>query len=448
MSKPNSPENHSLQKPLHLRATLPKAAGLNKPVALITMAIVVLVIVFSILNAFRVASPKKTGVNTTEISTLEKVEPQNLATINEMMSSLPNSYQETNKIQHFQVSLPVANSQNIPDSVQQELKTLREQQITLEQRLSAMVSEKNDNHKNIEEENTAGNSQQMQQARSSSLSFPGLMPTSAAQTAGNMSNTSSGTISSPGSGNSDYNQQNAQDQKKQFLEASADIPDIYNQHQVATPISPFEVQAGTLIPAVLITGINSSLPGDAIAQVRQDIYDTVTGKYLLIPKGSKIMGAYDSQISYGQRRVLIAFTRVIRPDGSSILLSKSGGADLKGQAGMEGDVDNHWMRILGAATLSTILSVGTGAVADRSSNNNTYYPSAKQGAILGAASGVSQVGSAISNRALNIQPTLMIPPGFLFNIIVQKDMILTPYKLNEKRVAGLTQVAGKMHAAQ
>ncbi|MFA6409687.1 MAG: TrbI/VirB10 family protein [Gammaproteobacteria bacterium] len=437
MSKPNLLKNHSL----------PKAAGLNKPVVLIAVAVVVFVIAFSILNAFRVAAPKKTGVNTTEISNSEKVEPKNLAMINEMMNSLPNSYQETSKIQRFQVGPPVANSQNIPDSVQQELKTLREQQITLEQRLSAMVSDKTDSHKNNEEESTAGNSPQMQQAKSSSLSFPGLMPTSATQTAANTSG-ASGTMSSPSSGNSDYNQQNAQDQKKQFLEASADIPDIYDQHQVATPISPFEVQAGTLIPAVLITGINSSLPGDAIAQVRQDIYDTVAGKYLLIPKGSKIMGAYDSQISYGQRRVLIAFTRVIRPDGSSILLSKSGGADLKGQAGMEGDVDNHWMRILGAATLSTILSVGTGVVADRSSNNNTYYPSAKQGAILGAASGVSQVGQSISNRALNIQPTLMIPPGFLFNIIVQKDMILTPYKLKNSRLSDLSQVDEKKNVAR
>jgi type IV secretion system protein VirB10 len=130
-------------------------------------------------------------------------------------------------------------------------------------------------------------------------------------------------------------------------------------------------------------------------------------------------------------RALIVFNRIVRPDGTSILLSKFTGADVQGEAGMQGSVDNHWSRVLGAATLSTILSMGAGIASDGErykDSDGVWQRSSKQNALLGAAGGISQVGQTLTNRAIDIQPTLNIPAGYEFNVIVNKDMIMTPYK--------------------
>lgn len=398
---------------LKIRAPLPKIRQLNKPLLLTVVAVVVIVIAVAIGLALHTGTPTQNKQNNDE----QNVNIASVKADEDIIRNLPNSYQEISKIKAFQTQQ--VNQYMVPPEVQNELTTLKQEQGELQERLASAMKP---------QVNTGGNiSPQTQQAKTSSVFFPGFTGEAVNTPATNTNPTNPNVFRAQ----DDYAKQNSQDQKKQFLEASDDISDIYDQHTMAIPISPYEVQAGTLIPAVLITGINTSLPGDVVSQVRQDIYDTVTGNFLLIPKGSKLLGTYDSQVSYGQRRVLIAYNRVIRPDGSSILLSKAGGADMLGRAGMEGDVDNHWMRVLGAATLSTILSVGA-AMAAGTGTPNVYYPNAKQSALAGAASGISQVGQSISEKALNIQPTLTIPPNFLFNIIVQKDMILTPYQRKER----------------
>ena len=185
--------------------------------------------------------------------------------------------------------------------------------------------------------------------------------------------------------------------------------------------SPYVVQAGTVIPAALITGIRSDLPGQITAQVTEAVYDSPTGQYLLIPQGAKLIGQYDSSVAFGQSRILLVWTRIIMPDGTSIVLERQPGADTQGYAGLEDEVDNHWGKLFQAAVLSTLLSVG--AEAGTSQNENNLVQAIRSG----ASNSISQTGQQIVQRQLNIQPTLTIRPGFPVRVIVTRDLVLTPY---------------------
>jgi type IV secretion system protein TrbI len=151
---------------------------------------------------------------------------------------------------------------------------------------------------------------------------------------------------------------NMQDRKLAFLTAPVDLRAV-SPDRLTNPPSPYVVQAGAVIPAALITGVRSDLPGQVTAQVTENVYDSPTGRYLLIPQGSKLIGAYDSQISFGQDRVLLVWTRLIMPNGRSIVLERQSGADTQGFAGLEDQVDYHWLRLFAAAALSTVLGVGS-----------------------------------------------------------------------------------------
>jgi ParB-like chromosome segregation protein Spo0J len=181
------------------------------------------------------------------------------------------------------------------------------------------------------------------------------------------------------------------------------------------------VAAGGTVPAALITGIRSDLPGEITAQVTEAVYDTPTGKYLLIPQGARLIGKYDSSVAFGQNRVLLVWTRLIMPNGTSIVLEQQPGADTQGYAGLEDDVDNHWAMLIKAAMLSTLLSVG--AEAGTSSTENSLIQAIRGG----ASNSISQTGRQIVQRQLNIQPTLTIRPGFPVRVLVSRDLILTPY---------------------
>jgi len=219
-----------------------------------------------------------------------------------------------------------------------------------------------------------------------------------------------------------------QARKRAFLdEAKKSDEAVYLEHQIQEPRSPYQVMAGTVLPAVLVTGINSDLPGQIIAQIRENVYDTVSGRYLLIPQGTKLIGTYDNQVSWGQNRVMQAWTRMIFPNGSSILLGGMQGTDLAGYAGASDKVNNHYGRIAGAVLMSTFLSVG----ARQAGGNNTdgYYPSVGQQMAGEAASGFNQAGQKLLNRELNVSPTIEIRPGYKFNVMVNRDIILRPYSL-------------------
>jgi type IV secretion system protein TrbI len=190
--------------------------------------------------------------------------------------------------------------------------------------------------------------------------------------------------------------------------------------RVQAPASPYVVQAGTVIPAALITGLRSDLPGQITAQVTQNVYDSPTGRYLLIPQGARLVGSYDSQVTFGQSRVLLAWTRLILPGGRSIILEKEAGADDQGFAGLEDGVDHHWKQLFGAALLSTIL--GVGAQAGASQSDSEILQALRQG----AANSLNQVGQQVVGKSLEVQPTLTIRPGFPVRVMVTRDLVLEP----------------------
>ena len=216
--------------------------------------------------------------------------------------------------------------------------------------------------------------------------------------------------------------QNMQDRKTAFLNATPDKRTV-SPDRIEAKASPYVVQAGTVIPAALITGIRSDLPGQITAQVTEAVYDSPTGQYLLIPQGAKLIGQYDSSVAFGQSRILLVWTRVIMPDGTSIVLERQPGADTEGYAGLEDDVDNHWGTLFKAAVLSTLLSVG----AEAGTSNNNGESNLADAIRQGASNSVSQTGQQIVSRQLNIQPTLTIRPGFPVRVIVTRDLVLAPY---------------------
>jgi type IV secretion system protein VirB10 len=214
--------------------------------------------------------------------------------------------------------------------------------------------------------------------------------------------------------------QNMQDRKTAFVNGPSDRRTVAPD-RLADPTSPYILQAGTIIPAALITGIRSDLPGQITAQVTEAVYDSPTGQYLLIPQGTRLIGQYDSSVAFGQSRVLLVWTRLILPDGKSIVLERQPGADAEGYAGLEDDVDYHWGSLFKAAVLSTLLSVG--AEAGTSNSENDLAQAIREG----ASNSISQTGQQIVQRQLNIQPTLTIRAGFPVRVVVTHDIVLEPY---------------------
>lgn len=221
---------------------------------------------------------------------------------------------------------------------------------------------------------------------------------------------------------------NRQAQKQAFLAGSPEA-DTYlaAQRKAAVSISQ-ELKAGTIIPGVMISGLNSDLPGQLIGQVRENVYDSATGTQLLIPAGSRLVGTYDSGVTLGQKRALVGWSRIIFPDSSSISLANMPGADLSGYAGFQDKVDNHYWRIFGNGLLLSVFSAGIQiAQNDGSSSSGDTYDEA---AVLRAETGrqMGQLGMAMAQRNMSIQPTIQIRPGYQFNVMVTKDVILPTWR--------------------
>jgi type IV secretory pathway VirB10-like protein len=249
------------------------------------------------------------------------------------------------------------------------------------------------------------------------------------QVPSNLSHGLGGTLGNMGSlgKGENFQQQNMQTEKTAFLKNSQKANDnFYLDSKVTKPKSPFEVKAGTIIPATLLTGINSDLPGQVTAQVSQNVYDTVTGNYLLIPQGTKVIGAYDNQVAYGQERVLMAWSRLIFPNGDSFDLEGQPGADLAGMAGLHDLVNNHYVRIFGSALMFSLF----GALGQLSQPQQANNVLSSQAIIYGAVGQqMSQTGAQLVEKNINLQPTNQIRPGANFNILLTRDMVLPgPYK--------------------
>lgn len=230
----------------------------------------------------------------------------------------------------------------------------------------------------------------------------------------------------------DYEQQNQQGEKEAFLEkADAQAPENYLKSTRTTPLGKYEVKTGWDIPAILEQAVNSDLPGEVKALVRSNVYDTATGKYLLIPQGARMVGIYSSRVAYGQKGLQLIWTRIIYPDGSSINLDGMAGTDIQGNAGFRHDVDNHYKRLLGFAVLTSLFSAGL-EISQRGSTGGTSTlttPTAQATASAALGQQLGELGVEITRRNLNIQPTVKIPIGYRFNVRVNRDILFdAPYE--------------------
>ncbi len=225
--------------------------------------------------------------------------------------------------------------------------------------------------------------------------------------------------------------QNQQSEKIAFLNSAGKSDNDTIASRLKATLSPYDIKAGTIIPATLMTGINSDLPGTIIAKVRRDVFDTKTGNYLLIPQGTTLLGTYDSQVAYGQSRALIVWQRLIFPNSSSFDLQGMPGIDLRGYAGLHDGVDNHYTRIFGSALLFSVLGAAgqlsqPRGAADQLSPQQVMYAAAGQQ--------LTETGAQVIAKNMSIQPTLTIRAGANFNVLLTKDMVLpAPYTFAGKR---------------
>ena len=404
------------KKKLDLHPKPKQTIQVNRPLIMAISAVVVTVILLAVVAAF--TTTKKVKTDTVET----KVKTDKASVVSPILEGLPKDYSDIGAIKKY---LPESENGRLT-SLNRRLNDLQKAYLMLERQLSA----KEDTGPRKPPINP-----QTKQAIGSDLSFSGIDSGMDSLIGGK------GTSKSRLSKTKDdgliatkeqeelirYENENAR--KLAVFKGKDKVSDIYDMHNVIKPISRYQVMAGTLIPATLITGIDTTHVGPAIAQVRSNIYD-ITGKHVLIPKGSKLLGAYrgGGRIRTGMKRVSLGFNRLVRPNGTSILLGGYLGVDATGKAGIEGDVNNHWARIIGASTISTILNIGAGIASDNTASNN-LYPNSKQKAMSGAASGINDVGQQIVRKNLNIPPTISLPPGHQFHVTVKKDMVFNgPYK--------------------
>jgi type IV secretion system protein TrbI len=208
--------------------------------------------------------------------------------------------------------------------------------------------------------------------------------------------------------------------KLAFLRASPD-KDIYNPHVLERPVSPYQLMAGTIIAASLISGLNSDLPGFVIAQVTEHVYDSVSGRILLIPQGSRLLGRYDNVTAFGQKRALVVWQRLILPDGASILIDNLPATDTQGYAGLADSIDLHTFQLLKGVALATVLGVGT-ELALGSSGNSLVRALQQATQSTG-----NRAGQRLVERQLDVAPTLTVRPGWPLRVIVHKDIVLKSY---------------------
>ena len=240
--------------------------------------------------------------------------------------------------------------------------------------------------------------------------------------------------SSTGQTGSAYDGQNGQSQKDSFLQkARSHTTENYLKSTRTDPLSRYEIKAGWDIPATLEQAIDSDLPGEVKALVRSNVYDTATGEYLLIPQGARLLGTYNSAISYGQARVQVVWTRIIFPEGSSINLDGMSGHDDEGRAGFHDQVNNHYARLVGFAVLTSAFAAGL-ELSQRQNTSLLTTPTAGQTASAAVGQQLTELGAEVTRRNLNIQPTIKIRVGYKFTVRVNRDMLFdAPYKPVEMR---------------
>lgn len=208
--------------------------------------------------------------------------------------------------------------------------------------------------------------------------------------------------------------------KLSFLKAGSE-KDIYNPHRLEKPASPYQLMAGTIIAASLVSGLNSDLPGFVIAQVTENVFDSIAGRHLLIPQGSRLVGKYDNVIAFGQERALVVWQRIIMPDGTSVVIDNLPATDTGGYAGLADQVDLHTWKLLKGVALATVLGVGSELALG--SSDSDLIKALQQS----TQSTTNRAGQRLVERYLNVQPTITVRPGWPLRVIVHEDIVLRPY---------------------
>ncbi|OAJ33840.1 TrbI/VirB10 family protein [Piscirickettsia salmonis] len=330
--------------------------------------------------------------------------------------------------------------EQIPVEIRQELQALRASQQQLMEQLSRLKSRPN------RAQQYRPMTQMDQEAASSAIFFAGGAPRLQQQQSFAHPSQQSSRVSTA-SQNSQKNSKGAQLSQPQkqinFLDQDAK-DDTQSKHVMKDLESPYTIMQGTYIPAVLQTAINSDVPGLIRARVTRNVYDSASGRYLLVPQGTTLVGIYNSDVKYGDERAQIKFTRMIRPDGSSIILSAPPGMNDIGESGIAGDVDNHWGAVIGAGILGVLFNIPA-ILAENSANassgqvcyssdgapyvcGNTTSSSVSTSAAQSLGQTSSQIGGKIADRSLNLKPTIRLPVGTLFSVFTRKDMMIPPYR--------------------
>jgi len=208
--------------------------------------------------------------------------------------------------------------------------------------------------------------------------------------------------------------------KVAFMERALDSQ-VTSEARLVGPISPYTLLAGSVVPAALVTGLRSDIPGQVLAQVTQDVRDSLAGHYILIPKGARLVGQYDNEVGFGQSRILLVWSRLILPNGKSLVLEKASAADARGYAGLGGTVDNHWAGVVNAAAISTLLGIGAQSGDIRSDSDLV------RALRDGAADSINRAGQRIVERQLSIQPTVTVREGTPVRIVLTRDLVLEPF---------------------
>ena len=228
---------------------------------------------------------------------------------------------------------------------------------------------------------------------------------------------------------------NGQNQKQNFLRGKdgggALTPQGYSESLPIPRQFEYELKAGTIIPGLMLTGLNSDLPGNVLAQVSENVWD-VAGKHVLIPKGTRVIGVYDSQATFGQSRVLLVWNRLVMPNGTTLDIAGSPGVDQAGYSGLSGRVNEHWGRMFKSALLASIFVAGTEMVygddTSGNSSNNNEKKTPRDVAAESLAGSILDMGTKIMNKTSDIQPTITVKPGKKMGIFVQQDVVFPfPY---------------------
>jgi type IV secretion system protein VirB10 len=259
-------------------------------------------------------------------------------------------------------------------------------------------------------------------ARAASPFFGGNSPGQGAQNVnGILGATTPSAIQQP-----EQSDPNMQSQKLAFSKTAGSDAKELNANVLKPALSKYAVSAGSVIPVLLVTGINSDLPGNVVGMVNENVYDSRTGRFLLIPQGTRVLGTYSSNVSYGQKRVQVVWHRIIRPDGASMILDTMPGVDLSGSSGYADKVDSHLDQISGGVALSSLI---TGAAGYAGGTSSAFVITPQQRAADNIAQNITTVTEKYVDKALAIQPTIIISAGKKVNILVNKDLIMSPYNL-------------------